>query len=108
MSETLELQRKSKITLPEYQTPTFNEVPVLLAEVNRKLDLLLSKPSEEEEKDRLFSVEQLQNYLPENPARQTIYGWVNNRLIPFEKHGPRLYFRKSKIDHWSENGRQML
>ncbi|MCY1719585.1 helix-turn-helix domain-containing protein [Prolixibacteraceae bacterium Z1-6] len=57
--------------------------------------------------EKLMNPEQLRNYLPESPARQTIYGWVNNRMIPFEKHGSRLFFRKSSIDEWLENGRQM-
>lgn len=54
----------------------------------------------------LMSPEQLSDYLPEHPARQTIYGWVNNRKVPFEKHGRSLLFRKSLIDEWLNNGRQ--
>jgi len=75
--------------------------------MNRKIDLLLAERQPQAEKDELFTLEQLQNYLPENPAKQTIYGWVNNRLIPFEKHGKRLYFRKSEVNEWLENGRKI-
>jgi hypothetical protein len=32
---------------------------------------------------------------------------VNARKIPYEKHGKRLYFRKSIIDEWLNKGRQM-
>jgi hypothetical protein len=42
-----------------------------------------------------------------HPANQTVYGWVNDRKVPHEKHGKRLYFRKSTIDTWLSNGRQM-
>ena len=59
-----------------------------------------------EEEDRLMTLEELQKFLPEKPARQTVYGWVNNRIIPFEKHGKRLFFRKSRIDFWLSNGRK--
>lgn len=57
--------------------------------------------------DPLLSIEQLIEYLPEKPARQTAYGWVNDRKVPFEKFGKRLYFRKSAIDQWLNNGRQI-
>lgn len=95
----------------ELEKPTFDQVPELLAEVRRQNRIIISMlkgESIEERKDPLFSLDQLREYLPEKPARQTIYGWVNNRLIPFQKHGSRLYFKKSAIDNWLENGRQML
>jgi len=57
--------------------------------------------------DPLLSIEQLINYLPDHPARQTVYGWVNDRKIPFEKYSKRLYFRESSIDNWLANGRQI-
>ncbi|PKP11991.1 MAG: hypothetical protein CVU09_00385 [Bacteroidetes bacterium HGW-Bacteroidetes-4] len=61
----------------------------------------------QDDKDYLMSLEELQRFLPENPARQTVYQWISNRMIPYEKHGSRLYFRKSKIKEWLHNGRQM-
>jgi len=54
-----------------------------------------------------MTLEQLVDYLPEHPANQTVYGWVNDRKVPYEKHGKRLYFRKTTIDTWLSNGRQM-
>lgn len=62
------------------------------------------------ETDPLLNVSQLQEYLKEKtgkaPKRQTIYDWVCKRAIPFEKHSKYLYFRRSTIDQWLENGRQ--
>lgn len=90
------------------ETPTFEELPRFVFEMNRKLDLLLSgKTDREEIKDRLMTMEELQDHLPEHPAKPTIYQKVNERKIPFEKHGRRLYFRKSTIDEWLANGRQI-
>jgi predicted DNA-binding transcriptional regulator AlpA len=89
--------------------PTFDELPEAVAKLNEKLDYileLLSNPPETEFPE-LMSVKQLIEYLPENPARPTVYGWVNNRKIPYEKHGKCLYFRKSIIDEWLNKGRQM-
>jgi hypothetical protein len=58
------------------------------------------------EQIRMLRIEQLIDYLPEHPSRQTVCGWVNARLIPFEKHGKRLYFNTLIIDDWLTNGRQ--
>lgn len=93
------------------QTMTFDQLPSAVLEIDRKLDRLLDQlpliknPVKE---DPLLTMEQLIDYLPEHPARQTVYGWVNFRLIPYQKYGKRLYFRKSAIDNWSNNGRQVL
>lgn len=92
------------------ETLTFESLPSEVASMSKKIDILISivAPSlNETEKDRKLSLEDLQEYLPDNPAKQTIYGWVNDRKIPFEKHGRRLYFSKLSINNWLKNGRQM-
>lgn len=89
---------------------TFDNLPKAIAELNRKIDMILSgslKPQRKENEERLMSIEQLIEYLIDHPARQTVYGWVNYRLIPYEKHGKRLYFKKSAIDLWLSNGRRI-
>lgn len=88
---------------------THDNLPEAIIELHRKVDLLLSQShvSNPVDEDKLLTIEQLIAYLPEHPARQTIYGKVNNRSIPYEKHGSRLYFRKSEIDSWLSNGRQV-
>ena len=45
-------------------------------------------------------------YLPDKPSKQTVYGWVNQRLIPYHKTTKRLSFLKSEIDAWIANGRR--
>lgn len=92
------------------ETITFETLPRAVSELNRKIDLILSQTQlnkKDQEQDKLLTIEQLIEYLPGNPARQTIYGWVNDRLVPYEKHGKRLYFRKSQIESWLSNGRKM-
>lgn len=91
-------------------TITFETLPTAVEELNRKVDLLLSQTQasqRQQEQDKLLTIEQLIDYLPDQPARQTIYGWVNLRCVPYEKHGKRLYFRKSDIDSWLANGRKV-
>ncbi len=88
---------------------TLETMPRAIMDLNRKVDTLLSMQSQTSDvnEDYLMPIEELENELPEKPARQTIYGWVNDRKIPFEKHGRRLYFRKSSIDNWLANGRRI-
>jgi hypothetical protein len=88
------------------QTITFENLPQSVGDLHSKLDRLLSRLEVKPDRDFLMTIEQLIDYLPEHPARQTVYGWVNDRKVPFEKHGKRLYFRKSTIDIWLANGRQ--
>lgn len=89
-------------------TTTFDSLPDMVAEMSKKIDLLISdRISQAKDVDYLMNMEDLQDYLPENPARQTVYAWVNDRKIPYEKYGRRLYFRRSDIDKWIANGRQM-
>jgi len=86
---------------------TFNDVPKILTELNKKVDFLLSRSEpQKEDEDRYLTIEELCEYLPEKPARQTVYGWVCNRTIEFEKYGKRLLFKKSTIDKWLANGRR--
>jgi len=86
---------------------TFETLPQRVEEIDKKLDRLLAQSEAKPDKDFLMTLEQLVDYLPEHPANQTVYGWVNDRKVPHEKHGKRLYFRKSTIDTWLSNGRQM-
>ncbi|MCK4921844.1 MAG: helix-turn-helix domain-containing protein [Bacteroidales bacterium] len=90
-------------------TTSFDDLPEIVVEISKKLDLLLSdRITQVKDEDNLMTMEDLRDYLPENPARQTVYAWVNDRKVPYEKYGRRLYFRKSDIDKWLSNGRQVL
>lgn len=55
--------------------------------------------------DKWFNLDELCEYLPDKPAKATIYGKVHLRLIPFTKQGKSLIFRKSEIDEWLNRGR---
>jgi len=56
--------------------------------------------------DRWFNVNELCNYLPDRPAKQTIYGKVSNNEIPHYKDAKKLRFLKSEIDIWLKQGRK--
>jgi len=56
------------------------------------------------EGDVWFNLQQLCNYLPDKPAKPTVYGWVSKRSIPHHKKGKSLSFLKSEIDLWLKEG----
>ncbi len=93
------------------ETITFDALPGIVAEMNRKLDTLLADQSRQPEPDRLMPKNELQDYLEKQSGKryadQTIYQWVNDRSIPYVKHSKYLYFRKSDIDAWLANGRRI-
>ncbi len=86
-------------------TVTFENLPQAVSELHTKIDKLLHEKAEQKEADYLLTVPQLMDYLPDHPAKQTIYQWIWGRSVPYEKHGKRCYFRKSTIDKWLANGR---
>ncbi len=91
------------------QTITYDNLPEAVHELHLKIDKLLSqnRANKQPEQDKFLTIEELIDFLPEKPAKQTIYGWVNDRLVPYEKHGKRLYFRLSSINNWLTKGRQL-
>lgn len=92
---------------------TFDQLPEAVVGLTREVaslrELIDSKLSATEDKDRenqWLSVDDLCNYLPDRPSKQTVYGWVNQRVIPYHKTTKRLSFLKSEIDAWINNGRR--
>ena len=83
----------------------FEDLPKVVATLANKIEELCGKiekvlPNVEISEDKWFNTDELREYLPEHPARQTIYGWTSNVLIPFHKKGKTLRFKKSEIDRW--------
>lgn len=56
--------------------------------------------------DQWFDLTELQNYLPDKPAKPTVYEWVGKRIIPYHRRGKKLYFLKSEIDTWLKDGKR--
>lgn len=83
---------------------TFEELPQVVAtlvdEIRELKSILLSQHTSKESEIQWFNVEELRAYLPSHPARQTVYGWICHRAIPYRKKGKKLLFLKSEIDEW--------
>jgi excisionase family DNA binding protein len=56
--------------------------------------------------DRWLNLLELCDYLPDKPAKPTVYAWVNQGMIPYHKGGKKLRFLKSEIDEWLKAGKQ--
>ena len=90
---------------------TFETLPDRVDQVDQKLDHLITYlesfiQTKPEPANDWLDVKGLSDYLPENPASQTIYGWVWRREIPFHKGQKRLRFLRSEIDNWIRSGRK--
>jgi excisionase family DNA binding protein len=57
-----------------------------------------------QEENKLLSINEAAKYL--NLAKQTLYGFTSNRTIPFIKKGKKLYFKKSDLNIWLEEGKK--
>lgn len=83
---------------------TFEQLPqavsLLIDEVKELKSLLQVNNQDVEQPDRWFNLQELREYLPDRPARQTVYGWIGKRAIPYHKKGKKLQFLKSEIDAW--------
>lgn len=86
------------------QPISHNDVPQALAYLINKVEkleaLLSTSKPEQTDSDKWFNIQELCIYLPDKPARQTVYGWIGQKLIPYHKKGKKLQFLKSEIDTW--------
>lgn len=84
------------------------DLPNLVVNLSAKVDQLLEQinklSNKEEDKTVWFDIDGLCNYLPQKPAKQTVYEWCSARKIPFHKaggiRGKHNVFLKSEIDEW--------
>jgi len=79
----------------------------LLNEVKdlKQMFLAISKEPHAET-ERWFNISELCEYLPDKPAKATVYGYVHTLSIPFHKTTKKLRFIKSEIDLWLKSGKR--
>ena len=102
IAKTLKVTKQTLINCNK--EPGINET-ISLARLTKYQSLIKEYQSD---CDRLMTFDQFADYLPEKPQKSTIYGWVCARRVPYEKLGKNLYFRKSDIDKWQDNGRRII
>lgn len=83
---------------------TFNEIPeamsFLIEKVKNLEELIRTAACSQPDQNAWFNLEELCDYLPDRPAKQTVYGWVFQKKIPYHKKGKKLQFLKCEIDEW--------
>ena len=87
--------------LPDVVAGLREEIMSLRSFIASQFEALGNKP----EPESWMSLDQLCDYLPDKPSKQTVYGWVNQMLIPYHKKTKRLAFSKAEIDAWIKTGR---
>ena len=91
---------------------SFNDVPEVLAYLVEKVDRLESllstttSAAPAEKQAAWMTMAEFREFHPEHPAPTTVYGWVRNGLIPHYKKGKKLFFKRSEIEAWLNDGRQ--
>lgn len=93
------------------ETITLETIPKAMAYLITKVEALEKVLLEKSEApsapvDKWLNIDELKAYLPDHPAKATIYGWVSKREIPYHKGGKKLRFLQSEIDKWLSNGKR--
>ena len=95
--------------MSQYKFDDLPDVVATLADEIKSLrhiiDERLSVP-QEEKKITWMTMKEFREFHPEHPAPTTVYGWVRNGLIPHYKKGKKLFFKRSEIEAWLNDGRQ--
>ena len=89
---------------------TFDQLPAAVSKLLEKVSniemQLQNSSTQRPVSDCWLNLNELCQYHPDKPAKPTIYGYVQNRSIPFHKKGKKLFFLKSEIDTWLKSGRR--
>lgn len=79
--------------------------------LEQKAQKIIQAISEKEESKNTavnwLNLTQLCDYLPDKPAKATVYEWVSKKRIPHHKKSKALSFLKSEIDDWLSEGRKL-
>ena len=91
---------------------TFDELPGIVAMLADEIKALREQIQQKDSaprhtEDGMMDLKGLQEFHPEHPAAATIYKWVRNGLIPYYKTGKKLIFKRSEIEAWINDGRQL-
>ncbi|MFM7023096.1 MAG: helix-turn-helix domain-containing protein [Flavobacteriales bacterium] len=81
---------------------TQTELEALIQDSIRKV--FKEQPKTENNKTEFFNLKEAAAFL--KLAGQTIYGFTSKRKIPFLKRGKKLYFKKSDLENWLNQGKK--
>jgi excisionase family DNA binding protein len=88
-------------------TPTFDQIPSLLAELIQRIDRIEAAVTAPKvgtgEGQTYLTVDEAAAYT--NLAKATIYGLTRRHLIPYLKKGKKLYFVEKELSDWIKNSK---
>lgn len=84
--------------MPQAVSTILDRLEGITTLINDKFDSLNPKKENKEWMD----INELCEYLPEKPAKATVYGWVCAKAIPYTKSSKKLSFSKEAIDRWQQ------
>lgn len=88
-----------RITNLEQMPQALNYLIYKVEEMEELVNKLSAREAAPEPKEWM-DINELCEYLPTHPAKPTVYGWVNDKSIPYYKNSKKLTFRKSEVDDW--------
>jgi len=97
----------------ENPKPSLETLPQAVANLAQKIselkELILStnKQPKQSDQSEWLNVQQLIEYVPDAPARATVYDMVHKRAIPFHKSAKKLRFKRTEIDAWLNKGKTL-
>jgi excisionase family DNA binding protein len=68
--------------------------------MNKYINTMTFEPKDD---SGVFDMKETAAYLKISKA--TLYGMTSKRILPYYKHGHRIYFRKNELDDWINKGR---
>jgi predicted DNA-binding transcriptional regulator AlpA len=80
-------------------------INILFDQIGEIKALLSIKPQDTPKE--WMNVEELIEYLPSHPARQTVYAMVSRKDIPCTRINGRLIFIREEIDEWLKNKKKL-
>lgn len=88
---------------------TFEQLPNAVAQLFvelKEIKQLIAEKEESPQANHWLNLQELCEYLPEKPAKATVYTWVGNSSIPYHKKGRKLFFLQSEVEEWLKAGRK--
>lgn len=82
---------------------SYDNLPQAVQQLHTKLagiEQLLKTMGSKKSDAYWLNIQELCDYLPDKPAKTTIYNWVQAGKIPYHKGSKRLRFSKQEIDQW--------
>ncbi|MFD1316174.1 helix-turn-helix domain-containing protein [Namhaeicola litoreus] len=88
---------------------TFENIPSILQDMYCKIEeidqKLQCKEVSSTNQSIWLSLDELCDYHPAKPKKATVYSWVHQNKIPYNKKGKKLFFLKSEIDEHLASGK---